>query len=280
MQANRYARTISQVYLTLVPFLGLVIAFAIGHSSYKIYLPIWLLHAGLMVLAAWVLGGHLSRGQDAGKKRLAVIGLFLIAPWVLISIFAGIGPLPANAAEWVATATEQQIRYYILILAGVLAAGGFMLLRDYLKVNGENLYSLLGSTAVLIATPLFIVNMAFWGSFLTESYRLFTASAAAAARPDWYLPVRALFESISIVEVALIYLATMAFAAALWRSAMLKPAACKVYIAVSLVGCVLCALPSSVPGPLAIASFAVSIPAIPFIMPYLMAVNLLRRAGN
>ncbi|PJJ58595.1 hypothetical protein [Hymenobacter chitinivorans] len=280
MQASRYARNISQVYLTLVPFLGLIIAFASGHSSYKIYLPIWLLHACLMLLAAWVLGGHLSRGPDANKKRIAVIGLFLIGPWVLISIFAGIGPLPANAAAWVATATEQQIRYYILIIAGLIAAGGFMLLREYLKEAGESLYSRLGSTAVVVATPLFIINMAFWGSYLTESYRLFTASASAN-RPDWYLPVRALFESITIVEVALIYVATIAFAVSMRRTSLLKPAACTVYILVSLVGVVLCSLPGrGVPAPLAIASFAVSIPAIPFIMPYLMAINLLRRVGN
>jgi hypothetical protein len=279
MQANQSARRISHIYLTLVPFLGLVIAFAFGHSSYKIYLPIWLLHACLMLLAAWSLGGHFILGQDAGKKSLALIGMFLVLPWVLISIFAGIGPLPAGAAEWVATATEQQMRYYILIIAGIIAACGFMLLREHLKATGENIYSLLGGTAVVIATPLFIANMAFWGSYLTESYRLFAASASAA-RPDWYRPMSALFESMSIVEVALIYLATMAFATSMMRAGMLKPGACKVYMVISLLGCVLCALPASVPGPLAIASFAVSIPAIPFIMPYLMAVNLLKRAGN
>ncbi|MBJ6110677.1 hypothetical protein JAO73_16760 [Hymenobacter sp. BT523] len=279
MQANLSARRISQIYLMLVPFLGLVIAFALGHSNYKIYLPIWLLHACLMLLAAWTLGGHRIQGQDADKKRIATIGLFLIMPWVLISIFAGMGPLPANAAEWVATATEQQARYYILMIVGILASCGFMLLKEYVKAQGEHLYSVLGGTAVIIAIPLFIVNMAFWGSYLTESYRLFTSSASAA-RPDWYQPVRALFESISIVEVALLYLATAAFAASLKRTGMLRPAACTVYMVLSVGGCVVCALPASAPGPLAIASFAVSIPAMPFIMPYLMAINLLRRVGN
>jgi hypothetical protein len=160
MQANHSARRISQIYLTLVPFLGLVIAFAFGHSSYKIYLPIWLMHACLMLLAAWTLGGHLIQGQDVNKKRLAVIGMFLVVPWVLISIFAGIGPLPASASEWAATATEQQMRYYILISAGITAACGFMLLREHLRANGENTYSLLGGTAVVIATPLFMVDKA------------------------------------------------------------------------------------------------------------------------
>jgi hypothetical protein len=236
MQANQSARRVSQLYLTLVPFLGLIIAFALGHSSYKIYLPIWLLHACLMLLAAWTLGGHLIQGQDAGKKRLAIIGMFLILPWVLISIFAGIGPLPASAAEWVATATEQQMRYYILIIAGIIAACGFMLLKEHLKANGEHIHSLLGGTAIVIATPLFIANMAFWGSYLTESYRLFAASASAA-RPDWYRPMSALFESISFVEVALIYLATMAFAASMMRVGMLKPGACKVYMVISVFAC-------------------------------------------
>ena len=279
MNAKRYVRNISQIYLTLVPFLGLAIAFAFGHTSYKIYLPIWLLHACLMVLATWLLGAHLVRGQAGDKKRLAVVASFLIVPWILISIFAGIGPLPANSAEWVATATEQQIRYNILIACGVLLACGLVLLRAYLKATGEDFYSLLGITAIGIAMPLFILNMAFWGSYLTEAFKLFVASGSEK-RPDWYLPVRGLFESVSMIEVALIYLATMAFAEALKWAGLFRASACNWYILLSAAGLVLSLLPASVPGPLAIASFAVSIPAIPFIMPYLMAVNLLRRVGD
>ncbi|WP_157618270.1 hypothetical protein [Spirosoma spitsbergense] len=127
--------------------------------------------------------------------------------------------------------------------------------------------------------PLFMLNMIYWGSYLTESFKLFV-DAASPKRPDWYLPLRALFAWISSIEVALIYLATASFAVSLGRVGWLKPMACRVYIGMNLLGFFLCVLPSFSIEPLTIAGYAVSIPAIPFVMPFLMGVNLLRRIGN
>ena len=68
-------------------------------------------------------------------------------------MFAGLGPPPQTAIEWTATATEQQVRYFMLVICGVFIAFGFVGLRDILKTKGENFYSLLALTAVLIAIP-------------------------------------------------------------------------------------------------------------------------------
>ena len=279
MQPELYKRTISQLYLSFVPLIAAIIGFGIGHISYKIYVPIWILHSCLMLVAAWILGAHVIRSQDSEKKELAIAGMLLIVPWILFTVFAGMGPPPDTAAGWVATATEQQVRYCILIGGGVLATLGFALLRNSVKEANENVYSLFGFTAMLIAIPLFIINMAFWGSFLVEAFKSFEASASKT-RPDWYAPSRDLFNTISVVDVELTYLATAAFAASLKAIGWFKPTACRIYIIVSLLGFVLNLVPSSSPTPLVIAGYLVSIPAFPFIMPYLMGVNLLRRLGN
>jgi hypothetical protein len=100
------------------------LAFAIGHISYAIYLPVWAVHACLMMVAAWIIGAHLIKSPDIEKKQLVVVALLLIVPWVFISIFFGMGPPPATIAEWVATATEQETRYYILIGVGIMLTGG------------------------------------------------------------------------------------------------------------------------------------------------------------
>jgi hypothetical protein len=278
MQQNLFKRYLSAVYLILVPFLAAILGFGVGHISYKIYLPVWIINVCLMVLAAWVLSGQL-KNDDAEKKDVIAISLFLIAPWIFISIFFGMGPPPSTAWEYAAAATEQQVRYAILVMSGMFIALGCALLRQRLKEAGENFYSLIGFTAIMIAIPLFILNMIFWGSYLVEAFRSFS-NAPSEKRPDWYLPVRSLFSSISLVEVALIYLATAAFAASLKVAKWFKPGACFIYIAISLLGMVLDILPSVLPESFAAVGFFVSIPAIPFIMPYFFGVNLLLRINS
>ncbi|QJD79601.1 hypothetical protein [Spirosoma rhododendri] len=129
------------------------------------------------------------------------------------------------------------------------------------------------------ALPLFIANMAYWGSFLVESFAHFSAGSIAK-RPDWYLAMRALFSWISTVEVALFYLATAAVGAGLQAAGWLKTGACRVYIFLSLAGALLSVLPTFSLEPLTIVTYLVSIPAFPFIMPYLMALNLLNVANR
>jgi hypothetical protein len=275
MQQGQTKRTISRIYLILIPFLAVAIGFGVGHSSYKIYIPLWLLNCCLMAAAIWVVSGGVMSGQDPDKKDLAFTGLFMVLPWAFFAIFAGMGPPPSTAAGWVAAATEQQMRYYILILGGVLLAVGSALLKQRLK----NVYSVIGHTVLMIAIPLFIINMAFWGNYLVEAFRGFVALGAPAKRPDWFAPVRELFYSISVIELALIYLATAAFAVSLRAARLLSPGGCKVYIIMSLLMCVLNMLPPSLGEPFETASFLVSVPAIPFIMPYLMGVHLLWRSG-
>ncbi|PSL46273.1 hypothetical protein CLV51_103250 [Chitinophaga niastensis] len=285
MSSKLTKQHISRIYLPLAPFLGAILAivatqgFGMKHIDAKIYLPVWIIQSCLMAIAAWILGAHNIRSNDAEKKHLAAIAMFMIVPWIFISIFAGFGPPPDTAAGWAATAAIQQIRYAILILAGVLITFGFALLREKLKNTGENFYSLLGFTAIMIAIPLFIIDMTYWGSNLVESYKIFAVSPSVK-RPDWFLAVRPQYGIISLVEVALIYLATAAFAVSLKITGWLRPNICHIYIMLSIVGFVLDILQSSCPEPFATAGFVVSIPAVPFIMPYLMGINLLRRTEN
>ncbi len=233
-----------------------------------------------MATAAWTLGGDAFRHPDVDRKHLAVTALFMIAPWMLFSIFAGMGAPPSTAAGWAATGTEQQIRYYLLILGGVLLSCGMVLLKDRLKKAGEPIYSQLGFIILIIAIPLFLINMAFWGNYLVAAFKIFVASGASAKRPDWFAPLNELFYAISVVEIALFYLATAAFAASLKIAGLIRPGVSRIYIVLSMVGFVLNILSYSVPEPFATASYLVSVPAIPFIMPYLMGVHLLRRAGS
>jgi len=79
---------------------------------------------------------------------------------------------------------------------------------------------------------------------------------------------------------ALVYLATAAFAMALKKAGWFKPGACHIYILISLVFFVLDVLPPTLPEPFATLNFVVSIPAVPFMVPYFIGINLLRKIGD
>lgn len=274
-----YTHVISRLYLALVPFFAAAVALGVGHSKPQLYLPIWLIHALLMAAAVWRLGKNCFASPDPKQKQLGTIALLVIVPWIGFTVFAGMGPPPTAIPDWVATAAEQQIRYALLIAGGILITVGFVLLANKLRQSGEPQYWLLGLLALGIALPLFIANMAYWGSFLVESFTNFTASSITN-RPDWYLAMRTLFSWISSVEVALLYLATAAFGKALHWAGWFNANACWLYIIFSLVGALLSVFPSFSIEPFEIATYLVSIPAFPFIIPYLIALNLLNLANR
>lgn len=270
---TRFKQKLSLVYLWLVPPVTAAIGFGVGSLSYKIYLPVWGLNACLMICSAYHLGAHGLSKRDRPGRLQAITALLLFLPWLLFPIFAGMGPPPSTVQGWVNTAAEQQIRYIILIVGGILFFSGTALLKTQLQAAGENRYSVIAFAALSIAMPLFIINMAFWGCFLSESFKFFTG----AKRPEWFAPIRELFFLISVVEVSLLYLGTAGFAAALKKSGYFSPRACNVYIIISLAGFLLGLIPSAAPKPLAALSYLVSVPAIPFIMPYLIGTNMLRK---
>ncbi|MFI5186273.1 MAG: hypothetical protein ACHQF0_06085 [Chitinophagales bacterium] len=233
-----------------------------------------------MIIATWILSDSAVRIGDVEKKHIVACASLLIVPWMFISMIAGLGPPPfGKPVVWLASITEQEIRYIILVIAAVLYALGFAILREKLKSTKGNLYSLLGFTFIQIAIPLFLIDMIFLSYYVEEMYRIMVKSSLEKM-PEWALPMANQSRYIPIIEDSLIYIATAAFAASLKTAGWFKPAACNIYIIISLLGVLLNMLPRSVPEPLAIISFIATIPAALFLMPYLMGINLLRRAGN
>ncbi|WP_157543850.1 hypothetical protein [Mucilaginibacter paludis] len=280
MPSKLFKRNLSQLYLTLVPILTIVFGLGIGYVSYKIYLPIWLVNVVLMIIAMWVLGAFVIKTNDVEKKHIAACALFFIIPTMLSSMFAGLGAPPYESPKlWVASANEQLTRYYFLLAMGLLIAFGYAILREKLKNTPGNFYALLGFIAIQIAIPIYLIDMSFWGFYLTKLYRIMAASAIEKT-PEWVLPLRNQFFYINMMVAALVYIATTAFVLSLKKAGWFKPAACHIYIGISLVFFLFDVLPPTLPEPFGTLNFVVSIPAVPFMLPYFIGVNLLRKVGN
>lgn len=257
-------------YLTLIPFLAVAIGFGLGHTSPAIYMPVWAIHTCMVVLLLRSLHNNTSH-----SNKYLLPAYLLVLPWVLFSIFAGFGPPPSTAHAWVQSATEQQIRYLILVAGGICAAVGCWLLKDLLAATPGVRYASIALALINISMPLFVINMLYWGFFLSSSFHSFE-SQGVTIRPDWYTAIRDFFYWVDSMQLTLFYLATAFFAMALKAAAVFKPLPCRIYIAFSFFGVICSMLPPHVPAPLDTVAYITAVPAIGFIMPYLMGLNLLR----
>lgn len=280
MHSQPLIRNLSRLYLTLVPILTVVLGLGVGYISYKIYLPVWIANVVLMVIAAWFLGAYVIKTDNAEKKHIAACAVCFIIPTLLTSMFFGLGAPPYESPKaWVASATEQLTRYYFLLAAGVFIAIGFAILREQLKKTAGSFYAMIGFAVMQIAIPIFLINMSFWGFYLTKLYRMLVTSSIEKT-PEWVLPLRTQFFYINMIVTALVYMAVAAFAISLKKAGWFKPATCNIYLLISLVFFLLDVLPPTWPEPFATLNFIVSIPAIPFMLPYFMGLNLLQKVGT
>lgn len=267
---------IAYIYLVIVPLLVVITAFAFHDLDPNIYVPIWILNGCLMIYFTRSL-----LNQQKLKVGNKVTGwqwssVILITPWIFIAVIFGMGPPPNSVEEWVAQLKEQQFRFSILILAAILIPLGFAVLKEQLSGLSEKLLSTIGYTAIIIAAPLCLLSAMNWGAFMTDAFRGYVRSGTEK-RPEWNHPIQMFLWWMSAVQVSLVYLATGAFAASLKKTGVFSRVSCNIYMSFSLAGLLLNLVGSVVDtGPFSYAGYFVSIPAIPYIMPYLFGVNLLR----
>jgi hypothetical protein len=228
--------------------------------------------------SAWRVGASAITSGVFEERRLAAAGTLLVASWALLSFLPGIGP-PGDQ-----TSAENALRYLILLVDSIAIAGGLIVLREALGDAGERFYSTLGFGAIVLAAPAYLV----WAA---TAVGFFTWKGAVSSGPVQQ-PAFELMANVSEILLffggALTYVASAAFAASLGRAQWLGRTASRVFVTASLLALLFLVVRglefpvrsvamtswSTIPG------FVVGIPAIPWIMPVLFGVVLLRRAGD
>ena len=225
--------------------------------------------------AAWTLGARAIRADVQSRRQLALAGTLLIAPFAMMALlWVGL------SGPWAATAAENQMRYLVLIMMAILAAGGFIMLREVLSEAGERFYSTLGFAAIIMAGPIWVV----WNTFMVAGYSTLEQGGEMAPAIVSLGPVLNLLLSLA---AALTYFATAAIASSLARIGWLGRKASLAYIIVSTIALTflvitIAELPKSAADLAwyAMPGMILCIPALPLIMPSLLGVVMLRRAGN
>jgi hypothetical protein len=231
--------------------------------------------AGIVIIgaAALRLGGPAILHGSEAARRLALAGLLLVAPWAVFAVMAGYGP------PWAADSAQNHLRYKGLLLNLVLVGGGLTLLRDALAAAGERVWSALGFAATVAATPAYLV----WGAIIMGSYL-----AHDHVKPGQIAleasPLGPASDVLLFLGGLLTYVATAAYAMSAYRAGWLKARSA----AALVVLCGLAILALLVRGleyPDASAQwylapgFIAGIPAIPWLMPFVLGVRCLRLAA-
>jgi len=173
------------------------------------------------------------------------------------------------------------MRYLVLIVMATAIAGGFVVLREALSEAGERFYATLGFAAIMLSGPLYLI----WNAF--EFGAVFGKEHAGEV-PAAIVSLGDVFDLVLFVAGFLTYLATVAFAASLGRVQWLGRRATRAFMLVNGIALLFLVIRGlQFPDPRALSApwytspgFVVGIPAVPFIMPFLFGVVLLRRAGK
>lgn len=269
-------RRISYVFLCTVPVLAIAVAAPRALRVSPVYQTVGGVLFAAIVIAAWVLGARSITAGAEGKQRLALAGGLLLTPFALVVLlWVGLGP------PWDANPRENVMRYFVLLVSSAAVSSGFVVLKEALSEAGERKYSTLGFAAAMLAGAAYLI----WTSLLLGAYIVRVRDGQVPPAINSLIDV---FDVLLDVACLLTYLATAAFAASMGRSGWLGRSATRAYVAANLIALLfLMTRGMSYPDPAALSTpwytqpgFIAGIPAIPFVMPFLLGVVLLRRAGD
>jgi hypothetical protein len=269
-------RRVSYVFLCIVPFLSFVVVGVRAFRVPGVYQALGVAYFAAIAIAAWTLSAGAIRTDVQGRRLLGLAGILLVTPFALVALFwVGLG------GPWAATPAENQMRYLVLIVMATAVAGGFVVLKEALGEAGERFYSTLGFAAIILAGPLYLIWDAFvFGAYFAEEHGGEMPPAIVSLRPFRFLLLS--------LAGALTYAATAAFAASLARTKWLGRKASLAYLIVNFIALFFIVIlvqqhpdPAAVSQPWYIIPGGIlGVPALPLIMPFLLGVVLLRRAGD
>lgn len=280
MPQNRSRQRLSLIVLSISLILVIVLFVVRAKYNSGVYCALAIAQLSIVCVAAWTLGARRFRSQE--RVNFAVAGALLIAPIALLSLLPGIGP-PGDQ-----TPAENQLRFLILLVDAILIAIGMGTLKEALVQHGERLFSTLAFTAITLASPLYILFTGVQYSDYVAEERGWSWLASVAGSLHELSPLDTLSVTLLFFGGVLTYLATAAFAMSMRRTQWLGPKAAHAFVIANLLA-VMCLVIRGLdyPRPAAafghwytIPGFVVGIPAVPWIMPCMLGVLLLRRAGS
>lgn len=239
------------------------------------------LATGLSLAQLALIGGAATRliapawrtGRD-DRRRLAITGLLLIAPWALLTLLPGYGP------PFAADLAMNHVRYVVLFVAAAFLGAGFLMFKEPLSDGGDDLLAPLGQAAGLLGTVIQLI----WAALLI-GWTMSEAHKPAIYLPLYGTPLGNASDVLLFFAGILTYLATALYALSLVRLGWLgrrKGLAMTTVATLAVVGLILRGLqyPDLAENWYTTPGMVVGIPAIPWLLPYLLGVLAMFRAAE
>jgi hypothetical protein len=225
--------------------------------------------AGSLVLAAW-------QSRDKTRRRIALAGCLLIVPWALLTLMPGYGPPFASSLSM------NHTRFLILFLSTAVLGMAMLLLKEPLAEgpDGDRILAPLGQASGLLATFIQLV----WAAILV-GWTMSEAHKPAAYLPLYGTPLGNASDVLLFFAGLMTYGATAFYALSFVRQGWLGPIKGWVMAGISVIaviGLVMRGLqyPDLPENWYSIPGMIVGIPAVPWLMPYILGVAALFYAAN
>jgi hypothetical protein len=276
MTGESAVRRASYLILCMIPLLIVPLTGSRALRIPVVYESLGILLFGIVAISTWCLARPQVESHCEREPLLRQAGALLLTPIALIALlWVGL------ATPWDATPSENRMRYAVLLAGSIGVTAGFFLLKEALAQSGEHRFSTLALAASTLSGAAYVV----WTSFQLGDFALRLATGVADPA---VAAMNNVFDALLFSASALAYVATAAFAHALWRVAWLGRRASRAYVALNLIALAFLVLrgvsfpiPGDDPDPwFTRPGFIVGIPAIPWFMPYFLGVILLRRAST
>ena len=222
-----------------------------------------------LILPAW-------RSGDEYRRALAIAGVLLILPWALLTLMPGYGP------PFTATLAMNHVRFVILFISTAFLGAGLLLLKEPLGRGdtGDRLLAPLGQASGLLAVGCQLV----WASMLV-GWTMSAARNLAEYRSLDGTPLANASDVLLFFAGLMTYLATAFYALSFLRRGWLSRGAAwamTIIAAIAVVGLVARGLqyPDLTEQWFTMPGMIVGIPAIPWVMPYVLGVVALVRAAR
>ena len=273
-QLGRHRGAASLLFLALLIAIGIFGKPARYSAAVSTALTLgqWLLMGGAtlaLIRPAW-------RSGDEYRRAVAIAGLLLILPWALLTLMPGYGP------PFTANLAMNHVRFVILFISTAFLGAGLLVLKEPLARGeaGDRLLAPLGQASGLLAVGCQLI----WAAILI-GWTMSEAHKPADYLPLYGTPLGNASDVLLFFAGLMTYVATAFYALSFLRRGWLSRTAAWVMAivsAIAVVGLVTRGLqyPDLSERWYTMPGMIVGIPAIPWLMPYVLGVVALVRAAE
>ena len=241
------------------------------HYSQAIRLALIILGLAAVFVPALLLGAALAK--DSRSRVRGIAGLALVAPVGLFAFLPGFGPPDAVSAS------ENYVRYVILLAGSVCLGMGLLLLSGSVQEDRSALLGQVARTTALLATPLYIL----WATVLVQIVTIMSLPGHSATGP-WLRWVSDWSDIVLFAAGVLSYLCAAALSGALLETKLIGRGLAVAFATISLLAAALLLMRGlRFPSPAeafrhwyTIPGWIAGIPAVPWMVPAFIGAVCLR----